>query len=122
MSRERLEFGRLAEKTGAEFLKRKGYKILELNYKTKVGEIDIIAKEKETICFVEVKGRHSLNFGNPSEAVNFRKQQRIAKAAAFYLKINNLMERACRFDVLSVLRNGNKEEISLIKNAFDNPV
>ena len=122
MSKERLEFGRLAEKTGAEFLKRKGYKILELNYKTKLGEIDIIAKEKETICFVEVKGRHSLDFGNPGEAVNLRKQQRIAKTAAFYLKINNLLEQACRFDVISVLDNGNKEEISLIKNAFDNPV
>lgn len=119
MSRKNLEFGKIAENKAIEFLRTNGYKILKTNYKTKLGEIDIIAKDNDTICFVEVKGRHSLDFGEPSEAVSFKKQRQISKAAISYLRINNLLEFSARFDVLSILFKNNKGEVSLIKNAFD---
>ncbi len=119
MPGKNLEFGKVVEKEAAEFLKTKGYKILKSNYKTKLGEIDIIAKDKDTICFVEVKGRHSLKFGQPCEAVSFKKQRQISKAAVYYLKLNNLMDRPARFDVLTILYRDNKGELSLIKNAFE---
>ena len=119
MPGKNLEFGKVVEKEAAEFLKTKGYKILKSNYKTKLGEIDIIAKDKDTICFVEVKGRHSLKFGQPCEAVTLKKQRQISKAAVYYLKLNNLMDSPARFDVLSILYGDNKGELSLIKNAFE---
>ena len=119
MPGKNLEFGKAAERDAVEFLKTKGYKILEANYKTKLGEIDIIAKDKDTICFVEVKGRHSRDFGEPAEAVSFKKQRQISKAAVYYLKLNNLLDSSARFDVLSILYENNKGELSLIKNAFE---
>jgi putative endonuclease len=114
-----LEFGKAAEREAVEFLKTKGYEILKLNYKTRLGEIDIIAKDKDTVCFVEVKARRFLSLGQPSEAVSFKKQGHIAKAAVYYLKINNLLESPARFDVLSILYRDNRGEFSLIKNAFE---
>ena len=119
MPGKNLEFGKAAEKEAAEFLETKGYKILKANYKTKLGEIDIIAQDQDTICFVEVKARHSLNFGEPAEAVVFKKQKQISKAAVYYLKLNNLLDKPARFDVLSILYKDNKRELSLIKNAFE---
>jgi putative endonuclease len=114
-----LEFGQAAEKAATEFLKAKGYKILERNYKTRLGEIDIIAQDNGVICFVEVKARHSLNLGTPQEAVFAAKQRQISKAAVYYLKLNHLLERAARFDVLTLLYKGSLPEISLIKDAFE---
>jgi putative endonuclease len=119
VSGRNLEFGKAAEKKATEFLKANGYKILALNYKTKLGEIDIIAQDRDVICFVEVKARHSLNLGTPQEAVSSGKQRQISKAAVYYLKFNHLLERAARFDVLSLLYTGNLAEISLIKDAFE---
>ncbi len=119
MPETKLEFGKLAEKTAAEFLKANGYKILECNYRTKLGEIDIIAEEQGTICFVEVKARHSLNLGSPEDAVTAKKQRQMSKAAIFYLKANNLLERLSRFDVLTFLYTDNLPKISLIKDAFE---
>ena len=89
-----LEFGKAAENAAAEFLKAKGYKILERNYKNKFGEIDIIARQDGVICFVEVKARHSLNLGVPQEAVSTRKQRQICRVAVYYLKANRLLEVA----------------------------
>ncbi|MDP3042564.1 MAG: YraN family protein [Candidatus Omnitrophota bacterium] len=119
MPETRIEFGKQAEKTAVEFLKTKGYKILQRNYRTKFGEVDIIAEDKGTICFVEVKARHSSNFGVPEEAVFAKKQRQISKAAIYYLKSNNLLERSARFDVLSLLYLDNLPKISLIKDAFE---
>ncbi len=119
MPQNKLEFGKEAEKAAVDFLKVKGYKILERNYRTKFGEIDIIAQDKDVICFVEVKARHSLNLGSPEEAVFRRKQKQISKAAIHYLKMNKLLEQAARFDVLALLYIDNRPQISLIKDAFE---
>jgi len=116
---DKLEFGKAAEKAAVDFLKVQGYKIRECNYRTKFGEIDIIAQDKDVICFVEVKARHSLDLGAPEEAVFPRKQKQISKAAIHYLKMNKLLEQAARFDVLALLYKDNRPEISLTKDAFE---
>jgi putative endonuclease len=114
-----LEFGKTAENAAVNFLKAKGYKILERNHKNKFGEIDIIAQQEGVICFLEVKARHSLNFGSPQEAVCFSKQRRISRAAVYYLKSKNLLEHPARFDVLALLYENNQPKISLITDAFE---
>ena len=97
----------------------KGYAIVACNYKNYLGEIDIIAKEKQTLCFVEVKSRSSAAFGLPKEAVDARKQRKISQVAVTYLKERQLLNQACRFDVLSVLKDThNQSQFELIKDAF----
>jgi len=115
----KLEFGKEAEKAAVAFLKTQGYKIRECNYRTRFGEIDIIAQDKDVICFVEVKARHSLDLGSPEEAVFPRKQKQISKTAIHYLKMNKLLEQAARFDVLALLYKDNRPQITLIKDAFE---
>ena len=119
MSSVNLEFGKAAEDLAANFLKAKGYKVFERNYKNKFGEIDIIARQEGVICFVEVKARHSLNLGFPQEAISIHKQRQICRAAVYYLKSNKLLERPARFDVLALLYTNDQPEISLITNAFE---
>lgn len=119
MPGKNIEFGKLAEDAAVEFLKANGYRIRQCNYKTKFSEIDIIAEDGNTICFVEVKARHSLNLGSPLDAVSFKKQSQIAKSAIYYLKTKNLLARLSRFDVLTLLYTDDQPKISLIKNAFE---
>lgn len=114
-----LEFGKAAENAAVDFLKAQGYKILERNYKNRCGEIDIIAEQQGVICFLEVKARHSLNFGVPQEAVAIRKQRQIGRVAVSYLKSHNLLERPARFDVLGLLYVNSRPEITLITDAFE---
>jgi len=120
VAKEGLCLGRSGEELAADFLRKNGYKVLERNYKTKLGEIDIIACEKDTYVFIEVKTRNSDRFGLPSEAVSLRKQRQISKAALNFLKINDLLGRKARFDVVSVifLEDG-RQKLDLIKNAFE---
>jgi len=119
VSRENLYLGRSGEDVAADLLKGKGYKILVRNYKTKLGEIDIIARDKDTLAFIEVKTRHSDRFGLPQEAVSVSKQKQISKAALMFLKENNLLEKKARFDVISVVYSKDKPQLDLIKNAFE---
>ncbi|ABY92989.1 YraN family protein [Thermoanaerobacter sp. X514] len=114
--------GSLGEKIAAQYLLKSGYKILEKNFKCKIGEIDIIALFKKEIVFVEVKTRTSTSFGTGSEAVNFRKQQRILKIAQLYLatteKFRNFQPR---FDVIEIYLNPDTlafEKLSHFPNAF----
>ena len=95
-------FGSAGEDAAAAYLKKKKYKILERNYKNTYGEIDIIAKFKKDIIFVEVKTRKSDKYGKPYEAVNYYKQKRMIAAAKSYLYTNNLYDKNVRFDVVEV--------------------
>ena len=106
--------GRAGELKSQEYLKNKGYKILKTNYKSVVGEIDIIAQDNETIVFVEVKTRSSEEYGRPAEAVNLKKQEKYYKVASFYLQREKKMDAPCRFDVVEI-ENG---QINHILNAF----
>ena len=94
--------GDAGEQAAADYLKKKKYKILERNYKNKYGEIDIIARSKADIVFVEVKTRKSGKYGRPYEAVNYYKQRRITGAAKAYLYKNKLFDQNVRFDVVEV--------------------
>ncbi|MFH0933017.1 MAG: YraN family protein [Nitrospirota bacterium] len=107
------------ENLAVKFLKEKGYRIIARNYKTPIGEIDIIAQDGTTTVFIEVKTRTDEFFGQPFEAVNKRKRQKLKNVALFYLKRH---ERAfpVRFDVLSIFyRENGKKEIEHIKDAFE---
>lgn len=110
-------YGKVCEIKAKNYLERNGYKILATNYKNKIGEIDIIAKEKDVIVFVEVKGRHSRLFGDPLEAINENKQSKIRRIATAYLMSKKALNCKCRFDAISVLGELD-EEIKHIKNAF----
>jgi putative endonuclease len=111
-------FGKKSERLAADYLKRKGYQILETNYRSKVGEIDIIAREKGTIVFVEVKARSSNRFGSPKGAVTPAKQRKISMAALDYLKRSGQADASARFDVVAIDTAAGKTEIEVVKNAF----
>jgi len=122
VTRERLSLGKQGEAFASEFLKKKGYRIEEINYRSPLGEVDIIAYHKKTLVFVEVKTRRNEIFGIPAEAVNKRKQIQIAKTAQHYMNRKKLTNHAARIDVVSVLaRDGREMVAEVITNAFDLP-
>jgi putative endonuclease len=112
-------FGKNNESLAAVYLKRQGYRILEQNYRTRIGEIDIIARDNETIAFIEVKSRSSAAFGNPKYAVTLQKQRTISKVALHYLKSTHQSNVRARFDVVAISSNSGQNTIELIKNAFE---
>lgn len=119
MSKQNLYLGKFGEESAIDLLKTNGYRILARNYKTKLGEIDIIARDKDTVCFIEVKTRHSDRFGLPQEAISRSKQRHIAKVALVFLKENNLLDKRARFDVISIMHSEDTSKLDLIKNAFE---
>ena len=106
--------GRVGEKRAVKYLKSIGYEILETNFTTDFGEIDIVAKDKDFIVFVEVKTRSSVAFGSPSEAVNAKKREKYKNLASLYLLKSKTPDHCCRFDVIEIV----KSEINHIINAF----
>jgi putative endonuclease len=116
---EKKALGRKGEELALRFLKKKGYRVLERNYVCKMGEMDIIATEKDTLVFVEVKTRTSTTFGPPQLAVNPTKQMQLSKVALNFLKQKNLEDVKARFDVVAILLGQKGEEIELIKDAFE---
>jgi len=114
----RTETGRLGEDLAAEFLLQMGLQILARNYRVRRGEIDIIAREAETVVFVEVKTCKSNTFGPPETWVTPHKCRQIGRVAREYIFRNGLYERDCRFDVVSVYLKKSGPEIHHIVNAF----
>ena len=119
MLNHRQQFGVKGETIAARHLKKKGYKILDRNYRTKLGEIDIVARDKDTIVFVEVKARRSNQYGSPKWAVTPKKQRKISMAALFYLKETKQIRAKARFDVVSITAIEEEPRIEIIKNAFE---
>jgi putative endonuclease len=120
LSEQRDILGRLGENLAAEYLQNAGYKILARNYRQKCGEIDIIAQDRDTLVFIEVKTRKTLSFGPPFAAVTEKKQKQIGRVAQDYLCRNDLYNRPARFDVVSILiKDGKEPDIELLANAFD---
>ena len=113
------KLGETGEALAARKLKKAGYKIIETNYRTRLGEIDIIAKEDDTIVFVEVKSRRSVHFGNPKQAVTLQKQKKISMVALYYLKATGQSTARARFDVVTVISNRDRPQVEIIKNAFE---
>lgn len=118
MLNKQQQFGKKSEKLAAEFLKRTGYRIVETNYRSTVGEIDIIAKEKDILVFVEVKARSSRRFGSPKGAVTTAKQRKISMAALDYLKRTGQTDVSARFDVVAIDTATGNADIEVVKNAF----
>lgn len=112
--------GKQGEMSAAKYLKDKGYTVVTQNYRCTYGEVDIIAKDGETIVFVEVKTRSSKAFGTPLAAVDYRKQQQISKTAFAYIEEQRLGDLDARFDVISIIKKkGTQVQIDHIIDAFD---
>lgn len=113
--------GDAGENYCVKFLKKNHYRILARNYRKPYGEIDIIAEKKGVVCFVEVKTRHTNPFTQPYEAVDFRKQQRLIRAAQAYIAEYDV-QSYCRFDVCEVFTDKDTlklQDIHYIENAFE---
>jgi putative endonuclease len=112
-------FGREGERVAERFLKKKGYAVVERNYRCRGGEVDLIALDRRVIVFVEVKTRTDHEFGNPLEAVEPRKQRRMIHAARFFLHEKKLHQRDARFDVVGISWPGDDPVVEHVQNAFD---
>lgn len=119
MPSRRQQYGRKSEALAARHLEKRGYRIIEKNYRTKHGEIDIIAREEDTVVFVEVKARRNNRFGNPKRAVTTEKQRKISMVALQYLKTTGQLKARARFDVVAVHPSADGERVEVVTNAFD---
>ncbi len=118
MSLLRKMLGQKGEDRAAKHLEKLGYKILERNYRTRAGEIDLIALHRGEVVFVEVKTRTNNAYGAPELAVNPQKQRRMIKAALGYLRYKKLDQVPCRFDVVAI-SVAMEQEVEIIQNAFE---
>lgn len=112
--------GKHGEELASGYLKKKGYSIITRNYRKRFGEVDIIARDGDTLVFVEVKTRRSRQFGSGMEAVDLRKQQQLSRIAQDYLLSCQTEYRQARFDVIAVeLAESHQPRFIHITNAFD---
>ncbi len=118
VSYARQAFGVRGEDQARAELERRGYVIVARRYRTRHGEIDIVARDGDVLVFVEVKARTSGSFGDPEEAVTLQKQQRVVWMALDYLARQRLGEVACRFDVVSVQAGTSPPTVTVIPDAF----
>ncbi len=109
--------GKYGESLAKEYIISKAYKILELNYTTKLGEIDIIALDKDIIAFIEVKTRSNRNFGFAYEAVNYKKQKKIINTSKIYINNKNIKNIQIRYDIIEVYLE-KQININHIEDAF----
>jgi putative endonuclease len=117
-SDRRQTLGELGETLACDELRRRGYAILERRYRTRYGEIDIVARHGDVLVFVEVKARVGVAFGTGAEAVTGYKQRRVARMAADFLARRRLQDRPCRFDVVSVAVGEEQPRIEVFPGAF----
>jgi putative endonuclease len=111
--------GQQGEKLAEQYLKRKGYKLVQRNYRCLSGEVDLIVLDRRVIVFVEVKTRTDDRFGTPFEAVEMRKQQKMIRAAQFFLHEKGLHQREARFDVVGISWPAGEPVVEHIENAFE---
>jgi putative endonuclease len=119
MTTDRQQLGRAGECLAAGALQQAGYRILARNYRNRLGEIDIIAKDGDTLVFAEVKSRRSNRFGSPKLAVTTAKQRKMSRTALLYLKACGQTAVKARFDVIAVDTTGPAPRVEVVKNAFD---
>lgn len=118
MTFARQRLGHEGEDLACAELERRGYLVLTRNHRSRFGEIDIVARDGDTVVFVEVKARLGGEFGNPAEAVTPRKQQRLVAMAEEYVSRYRLHDTPCRFDVVAVETGMTPPRITLYKDAF----
>lgn len=117
MTFKSLKLGCTGERLARRHLEKSGYRILESNYRTRTGEIDLIAFDGEILAFIEVKTRTSKRFGHPLEALTSAKCRRISKVALEYLNRKNYHDHPVRFDVVAIL-TGPPSRVDVVKDAF----
>lgn len=111
-----LRLGLAGEQAAARFLQRLGYRIVARSHRQRLGEIDLIALDGDCLVFVEVKTWSSADSGDPSLAVDRRKQEKLSRAAIVYLKQRGLLEQHCRFDVISIVWSSNRRAPPVIRH------
>lgn len=116
---QRQALGKRGEDLACAELEKRGYVIVDRRFRTRCGELDIVALDAGVLVFVEVKARSGSNFGTPLESVTWQKQQRISRMAAAYVCAKRLTNVACRFDVVSILERQGTPTIELVRGAFD---
>jgi putative endonuclease len=119
MTDARQVLGKQGEEVAERFLRKKGYKLVERNYRCAAGEVDLIVLDRRVIVFVEVKTRSGDEFGSPFEAVEWRKQRKMMRAAQFFLAQKGLHQRDARFDVVGISWPGGEPIVEHIENAFE---
>jgi putative endonuclease len=121
MTVARQSLGKLGEDLAVEELVRRGYAVVARRYRTRCGEIDIVADDRGTLVFIEVKARADAEFGTAAEAVTPWKQRRLARMARDYLTREHIVDRPCRFDVVAIMLDAQEPSIEVFQNAFDAP-
>ena len=111
------ELGKKGEQLAVDYLIKKGYNIVQRNYRFQKAEVDIIAQLKNTLAIVEVKTRSTVDFGNPQDFVKPKQIQRLVKAVDEYVNVNKL-DVEVRFDIIAIVRQGNSYNIEHLENAF----
>lgn len=117
--RARQVLGRTGEEMARKYLEQHGFKIIQQNFRCRLGEIDLIALHRGVLVFVEVKTRTADDLGSPLESVDGRKQRRVMRAATFYLSQHGLHEHEARFDVVGISLRTGTPTLEHIANAFD---
>lgn len=113
----RVALGTAAEDLALCYLEAQGLTLVMRNFRCRAGELDLIMREGENLVFVEVRSRRYTRYGTPAESVTHTKQQKLLRAAAFYLQRQRL-DPPCRFDVVAILRSGGEPNIEWIRDAF----
>jgi putative endonuclease len=114
-----IELSHFGEDTACRFLKKNGCKVIDRNFRVPGGEIDVVAKSRDHVIFVEVKTRFAANYGEPWEAVGFRKRNRVKAAARAYIGQHRLRDTEFRFDIISITFNDSMQpQIEWLQNAF----
>ena len=119
LTKERLSLGKFGEDLAFEKIKGLGYKKIIRNYRCPLGEVDLIARDGDTLVFIETKTRKGRSIGYAKEAVNDKKKRQLSKVALFYMKSNKLNEVRARFDVVAVSLAGGEQQVEVIQNAFE---
>jgi len=119
LTRARLDLGKWGEKLALKKVKTLGYKCLIQNYRCPLGEIDLIARDKDFLVFIEIKTRKGSSIEYSKEAVDLRKQRQLSKVALAYMKENNCADARARFDVIAIHLGRGEEEVEIIQNAFE---
>jgi putative endonuclease len=115
----RQAFGKRGEDLACEELQKRGYTIIDRRFRTRCGELDIVARDHDVLAFVEVRARSVCSFGTPLESITWQKRQRLSAMAEAYLCAKRLAGSACRFDVVSIVQSGSGYTLELVKGAFD---
>ena len=119
MTQQRVALGKTGEDLAVAELERRGYAIVARRWRNRTGEIDIIARDGETLVFVEVKAREDHDFGDAAESVTMRKRRTIVRLAKAYVVEQRWIDRPCRFDVVTIHRDAGRSVVTVYPNAFD---